>query len=249
MRPSSMLRGTSKGSRVRRVLLLCVVIGLVLFGAWMLFGPSPTRPRLGVWSPDGAPILGERVSLSEAKSRTAKPIPILGDGNLTEACSGRGEAIELQYLMASRPPTKGEPTGDSELGPQSSFVQAGAVYNLGLRMSMSPKISARNAISQGGSGKELKPIPDNETFEPGDYRRGQRGATIRGHVAWAKELDAESLCRDGTSSSQASEQRPRRGASSADGNVMWLERGWVIHLWGPYSVDELSAIADGISFR
>jgi hypothetical protein len=217
-----------KGRRAVRLLAIIIpgVFVVVALGTFMQHEEStrgsPRSISLGGYGVF-APIPGDRVSFAEALTRVAYPLPRLPAVSETDFCTGEDRSLELLASWAS-------PTS-IVLGSR----QAGFTYSHGIWISISPKSLFRFA-----SASELPTLA--EAFSVSDFPADLRDTTVRGHTAWAKDLDPTISCGDlAGPPGNAYLLDPKKTA-----NIQWMERGVVIEIAGPLPRDDLISIAEGI---
>jgi hypothetical protein len=200
----------------------------------------------------GTPIPGEPVSLAQARLRVDYPIPILGSSALPDACTEVQGPVTLIQMWAT---SEGE---DRELR------QVGSSYSHGLWISVTPLA--------GYNFGNVSEMPTVESwFGPEDPETRLETSSVRGHVAWAGQLDPNFSCEGARvpeviQSPSANvpevhtEEKECAGLKCVPdaakimfnpmmtGSVTWLENGVAVNLVGPYSVAQLAALAENITW-
>jgi hypothetical protein len=200
----------------------------------------------------GTPIPGEAVSLAQARLRVDYPIPILDSSTLPDACTSVQAPVTLIQMWAT---SEGE---DRELR------QVGSSYSHGLWISVTPLA--------GYNFGNVSEMPTVESwFGPEDPVTELETSRVRGHVAWAGELDPNFSCEgapvpDAIQSPSANVPRVHTEEEECaglkcvpdapkimfnpmmTGSVTWLENGVAVNLVGPYSVAQLAVLAENISW-
>lgn len=196
------------------------------------------------------PITGEAVDFKEVRSRTSLPIPVFSTvETLRDVCTGDSTVLTMVTAWASAPADRGDEPN-----------QIGLTYTHGLWMSISP----RNSFAPNG-GKSADFPPLEGVFPPDQMPTGVSDGTVRGHAAWVSgRSDPERLAAACSVLAETPDAvatpgveaplrgpggAPVQGFDSADnGGLMWAENGVVIDLAGPYTIQELQRLADGITW-
>ena len=193
----------------------------------------------------GGPIPGVQVTLDAAQSVVAYRLPQLPLGSLPDPCTGNIEPLRLISVWASEDATP-------------EWTQVGLAYSHGIWMSVSPLGMMAERIR---SKAELPPV---DSFVDGPAPIAVVDGTVRGQPAWQKEPAADLPCEGWLAEPSGGEPSPgntdpvslaalQQEALYFDGTVsgslMWIERGVVIDLVGPYRTDELKALAKEIAWR
>ena len=206
------------------VSLLCGYLTLRFLQA-QKYGEGPRRA-----SQLKSPIIGDQVTIAEARARVDYRIPLLPPRSLRDPCGVAPEPLTLVRAWASGK--------DFDRG----MRQVGLTYNMGIWVSVTPQewMSPPNDTSA-----ELTTLAN--TFPPDDIPPGQVDGTVRGRQAWIAERDLSSLC-----SSRTSIDLSGRVVADYDPtvstNLTWKENGLVIHVVGPFSSDELRSLLSGMTF-
>ena len=201
----------------------------------------------------GTPIPGEPVSLAQARLRVDYAIPILASSPLPDACTAVQGPVTLVQMWA---------TSESE---DRELRQVGSSYSHGLWISVTPLAGYNFGI--------VSEMPTVENwFGAKDPETRLETSRVRGHVAWAAELDPNFSCEGGgripeiIQSPAANVPEVHAGEEECTGSncvpdaakimfnprmtgsVTWLENGVAVNLVGPYPVSQLAALAENISW-
>jgi hypothetical protein len=237
-------------NRLRRTIILVtlvvvtVAVGITLFAPWWSNARGPIGyERLVRLRSFAGPIPGVRTTLTVARSAvTFADFPSLGSPTVKDPCVDATSPLQLLETWVNT-----ETAGTS--------VQLGFVYSHGVWMSVAPaETLAHHAFDPDGE------LVSAEKFFAGEEGARLRSATVRGHVAWVKGFSSDFSCETDAAPIEAGGQSQAPPVDGTDTNsvrifdptktasLRWAERGLVLHLTGPFTVDELSQIAESMSF-
>jgi len=241
-------RGSRSGRVVGGVLLLCTALAVVGYLAITRASPRTTGPvethpfvESMPWS---GPIPGSKADLATVLSSSTFSVPLLSETTVTNPCTGTTDTLRLL----------GSWTQSTEIG---SSAQIGFVYSDGVWVSLAPVSEFRGDAFKG---EELLPVEDAlaEQDVGALYT-----ASIRGHVAWLRPLAKDFSCEedvtaaigpDGETLASPGMSSPDQEANKmfspfATASLRWVEHGVMIHVTGPYSIDEMERIVDQVDWR
>ncbi|HEX9697386.1 MAG TPA: hypothetical protein VGB64_13865 [Actinomycetota bacterium] len=229
---------------LRRALALTLV-PLALVGAFAVRGQE--RASLGprAFHLD-APIPGEITTLVDAKSRVDYSLPTFPAMVVASPCGALvSVSLTLRQVYATW------------IEAPLAERQVGLVYSANIWMSVSKKATWQDPIS---SATELPDLQD--VFASDDFPTGLAMGTVRSHTAWVNELGPGFSCTGGDSSQPSNARSGGVGGedpglgggsymtfdNSLLGQLMWMENGVVVHLVGPYTAAQLTAMASQIQW-
>jgi hypothetical protein len=224
---------------MRRILLAFVVPGLLL-GAVILSRIAETDAPVRMGGFPAQPIPGMEVSLGQAEAVAGSSLPELPPAVLSDVCSGVSFPVERLAVWASTGADKG--------------AQLGETYSHGIWMSLTPVSDYRPSTF---SGDELRPVED--AFSPDDFPKSLATVSVRGHLAWGKEVNPSVRCLNDT----VTDVPVRVDAGSIvpgvsrlavmfnptlNGNLTWSERGYVVEIAGLFSMKQLQELAEKMTW-
>lgn len=184
------------------------------------------------------PIPGTEVPMAAASKQLHYYLPILPEVSLVDVCTQELSPLTpLQVFVSSDSPN----------------AQSGMTYSNGIWVSVTPVSQYARSIQEAG---ELPPV--NEWFSEGDYPTELATSAVHGKTAWVKELSKDFSCQSASSKSVPNTKSvdgspvpepplAKMFDPTKSGDITWLENGLVIDISGPYSVEQLMALADGTS--
>ena len=241
------MKGTSRRA-FRTVLVLALLVPLAVAGTVFVaqlgsHGDEgvgvPFRPGTAPWM---GPIPGTQTTLAAAEAAAAfQEVPLLTPVTVKDPCTGAAEQVELLETWVNSVAA-------------DSSKQLGFVYTDGVWMSVSSVESFDTDAIKGG---ELAPL--DSVFSPDERPTSLRDAEVRGHAAWVKDLSSDFSCKDavavvGSDSVPGPTDAPPIPSSdrvfdvTQTASLRWVENGVMVHLVGPFSIDDLTAIADGVTW-
>lgn len=243
-RGSSGRQGTGVG---RRALITLFLPSMLLLGAVALTALKFREGSKG--GPDllapfsrftGAPIPGEQVTLDEAMARVSYRLFLLHEAmRASDPCTGVPGSLRLTGIWAT------------EIGSAPTELRrVGMTYTHGVWITLTPK-------QAWAASRDDELLPVEEAFSPDDYPDGLTTDSIRGHVAWTKELDPDFSCEvailpqpqpSGSLGPVASPQSdvydPRLTAS-----LRWMENQASVQLVAPFQLPTVKSLAESGSWR
>ncbi len=239
----------------RKTLVACVAVALVIGGVgfWLIQqrtqadgegGLVQLRPGPIPWM---GPIPGVQTSLSTAESAAAFPaVPLLPSSTVSDPCTGESSQIELLETWVNT-----EAEGKSK--------QLGFVYADGIWMNATSLDQFDSGVTQKG---ELAPL--DAVFSEADRPSELKDGVVRGHPAWVKELSPDFACDhtiavsgDGSASMETDAPSSIGPMDPTDHRIFdvtetaslrWVEGDVMIHLVGPFTVDELTGVAKSLTW-